>query len=67
MTQHQIALEAFMTLTADILLCGDDGHKIRACIGNALQLACGAEFCEYYVMHERVLNAFPFLREGDMA
>ncbi|WP_156482742.1 hypothetical protein [Acetobacter cerevisiae] len=66
-TQHQIALEAFMMLAADVLLCGDDLNKIRACVGNALQLACGSEFCEYYVMHERVLNAFPFLREGGVA
>ena len=67
MAQHQIALEAFMMLTADVLLCGDDVNKIRACVGNALRLACGSEFCEYYVMHERVLSAFPFLREGGAA
>ncbi|MFH7813120.1 MULTISPECIES: hypothetical protein [Acetobacter] len=67
MAQHQIALEAFMMLTADVLLCGDDVNKIRACVGNALRLACGSEFCEYFVMHERVLSAFPFLREGGAA
>lgn len=67
MAQHQIALEAFMMLTADVLLCGDDVNKIRACVGNALRLACGSEFCEYYAMHERVLSAFPFLREGGAA
>lgn len=65
--QHQIALEAFMMLTADVLLCGDDMNKIRACVGNALHLACGSEFCKYYAMHERVLSAFPFLREGGAA
>lgn len=56
-----------MMLTADVLLCGDDMNKIRACVGNALHLACGSEFCKYYAMHERVLSAFPFLREGGAA
>ncbi|MFT9400377.1 hypothetical protein [Acetobacter sp.] len=65
MAQHQIALEAFMIFAAEILLCSDDQGKIRSCVGNAIRLICGNEFCEYYAKRERVLNAFPFLREGD--
>lgn len=64
MAQHQIALEAFMIFAAEVLLCGEDKDKIRSCVGNAMRLICGSEFCEYYAKRERVLNAFPFLREG---
>lgn len=64
---EKAAKEAFMSFAADILMCGGDWQKTQECVGNALYLSCGHDEVRAYANKERILVAFPFLREGDAA